>query len=173
MKKDNGKNLWLKVLLSVIIAGIIVFIIINIVKNKKPKESLSENYQNQNGESQQVEENVVKEEFVQQIEDGTKVNVGSKITEDREVEGLRFTNIQLTEKDNQSTLLADVENDTEKDISDYTNLDITFLTKDGQEIITVKGILVPLKAGEKTQLNTSLLQDVANAYDMIIRFEDK
>ena len=169
MKK--GKNLFLKIVLIAIIVGIIVFIIMNIVKSKKSKEGVGQNYQKQNSESQQVEENAVKEEFVQQTDDGTKVNVGSKITDDKDVNGLKFTNVQLTEKNNQSTLLADVENATGKNLTDYTNLDITFLTKDGQEIITVKGILPPLKSGDKTQFNTGLTQDVANAYDIKIKVE--
>ena len=169
MKKE--KNLFLKIVLIAIIVGIIVFIIMNIVKSKNSKEGVGQNNQKQNSESQQVEENAVKEEFVQQTDDGTKVNVGSKITDDKDVNGLKFTNVQLTEKNNQSTLLADVENATGKDLTDYTNLDITFLTKDGQEIITVKGILPPLKSGDKTQFNTGLTQDVANAYDIKIKVE--
>ena len=169
MKKE--KNLFLKIVLIAIIVGIIVFIIMNIVKSKNTKEGVGQNNQKQNSESQQVEENAVKEEFVQQTDDGTKVNVGSKITDDKDVNGLKFTNVQLTEKNNQSTLLADVENATGKNLTDYTNLDITFLTKDGQEIITVKGILPPLKSGDKTQFNTGLTQDVANAYDIKIKVE--
>lgn len=168
MKKEKGKNLFLKIVLIAIIVGIIVFIIMNIVKSKNSKEGVGQNYQS---ESQQVEENAVKEEFVQLTDDGMKVNVGSKITDDKEVNGLKFTNVQLTEKDNQSTLLADVENATGKELKDYTNLDITFLTKDGQEIVTIKGILTPLKSGEKTQLNAGLTQDVANAYDIRIKVE--
>ena len=171
MKNEKGKNLFLKIVLIAIIVGIIVFIIMNIVKIKNSKEGVGQNNQKQNSESQQVEENVVKEEFVQQTDDGTKVNVGSKITDDKDVNGLKFTNVQLTEKNNQSTLLADVENVTGKDIKDYTNLGITFLTKDGQEIITIKGILPPLKSGDKTQFNTGLTQDVANAYDIKIKVE--
>ena len=171
MKKEKGKNLFLKIVLIAIIVGIIVFIIMNIVKIKKSKEGVGQNNQKQNSESQQVEENAVKEEFVQQTDDGTKVNVGSKITDDKDVNGLKFTNVQLTEKNNQATLLADVENATGKDIKDYTNLGITFLTKDGQEIITIKGILPPLKSGDKTQFNTGLTQDVANAYDIKIKVE--
>ena len=169
MKKE--KNLFLKIVLIAIIVGIIVFIIMNIVKSKNTKEGVGQNYLKQNSESQQVEENAVKEEFVQQTDDGTKVNVGSKITDDKDVNGLKFTNVQLTEKNNQSTILADVENATGKNLTDYTNLDITFLTKDGQEIITVKGILPPLKSGDKTQFNTGLTQDVANAYDIKIKVE--
>ena len=169
MKKE--KNLFLKIVLIAIIVGIIVFIIMNIVKSKNSKEGVGQNNQKQNSESQQVEENAVKEEFVQQTDDGTKVNVGSKITDDKDVNGLKFTNVQLTEKNNQSTLLADVENATGKNLTDYTNLDITFLTKDGQEIVTIKGILTPLKSGEKTQLNAGLTQDVANAYDIRIKVE--
>ena len=109
MKNEKGKNLFLKIVLIAIIVGIIVFIIMNIVKIKNSKEGVGQNNQKQNSESQQVEENVVKEEFVQQTDDGTKVNVGSKITDDKDVNGLKFTNVQLTEKNNQSTLLADVD----------------------------------------------------------------
>ena len=171
MERNNGKTLLLKIILVIIIIGVIALIIMNIIKGVKQNSNKEEANAGEQQAQEEGEENAV-EEFVQQTDDGTKVNVGSKLSENKEVEGLSFTNIQLTEKDNQSTLLADVENKTGKDIDDYTNLNITFLTKDGQEIITIKGILPPLKSGASTQLNAGLTQDVANAYDVEIKINN-
>ena len=172
MGKNSGKSLLLKIILVIIIIGVIALIVMNITKgakkNSNKEEANTEGLQNQ----EEREENVV-EEFVQQTDDGTKVNVGSKLIEDKEIEGLTFTNIQLTEKDNQSTLLADVKNTSENDIEDYINLDITFLNEDNEEIATISGIISPLKVGETTQLNAGLTQDIANAYSMEIKIVSK
>lgn len=121
-----------------------------------------------NSETTVAENKVEIEEFVAQTEDGGKVNSNSKINQTRQVGNFKFTNFQLTEKDNQSTLLATVENTSGKDITNYTDLDITFYAKDGSEIVKIKGLLAPIKAGETTQLNAGLTQDIANAYDVKI-----
>lgn len=165
-KQKKGINVF-----SIILIIVAIIIIAIVAKKNNIFKGKSEN--NSNTEISESEENseenvVVNEEFTQSIEDGTKINVGSKINEERTVAGLKFTNFQLTEKDNQSTLLADVENTSGKDINDYTTLNIKFLAKDGKEIVTIQGLLVPLKAGATTQLNANVTQDIANAFDLEI-----
>ena len=75
--------------------------------------------------------------------------------------------MQLTEQNGQSVLLADVTNNSGK-ATNLTIVDVVLLDKNGQEIITVGGIISPLQAGEKTQFNTSMTLDYANAYDFKI-----
>lgn len=149
--KDNEKKMII-ILLIILVIAIIIFVV-----NKNKKGNNNEN----------VEENNTVEEFVQVLEDGTKLNTSTKLSEAKEVNGLKFENMQLTEQNGQSVLLADVTNNSGK-ATNLTIVDVVLLDKNGQEIITVGGIISPLQAGEKTQFNTSMTLDYANAYDFKI-----
>lgn len=151
--KPNEKKLILILLVITVIVAIIFFA----TREKKNTEDTN----------MTVEENNVVEEFVQVLEDGTKLNTSTKLNEAKEVNGLKFENIQLTEQNGQSVLLADVTNNSDK-TTDLTLVDVVLLDKDGNEIVTVGGIISPLQAGEKTQFNTSMTLDYANAYDFRI-----
>lgn len=178
-KNNNGKVwAWILVLLAIVI---LVLIATKVFKKDETKteanasqmpESSAQVSQENNPESNPEDtanaENVVEEKYVTKSSDGSKVNTGSKINQTRKVGGLEFSDFQLTEQDNQSTLLATVKNTSGKDITDYTNLDITFYAEDGSEIVKIKGLVAPVKVGETTQLNAGLTQDIANAYDVKI-----
>ena len=141
-------------LLILILVAIAIITTLAIITNRKGKEVNSD----------ATEENKVVEEFVQVLEDGTKLNISTKLSETKIVDGLKIGNIQLTMQNGQSVLLADAENDTGKDI-DIMLLDIILLDKNGNELTTIAGIVGNLKAGEKQQLNSSVTSDYANAYD--------
>ena len=141
-------------LLILILVAIAIITTLAIITNRKGKEVNSD----------ATEENEVVEEFVQVLEDGTKLNTSTKLSETKIVDGLKIGNIQLTMQNGQSVLLADAENDTGKDI-DIMLLDIILLDKNGNELTTIAGIVGDLKAGEKQQLNSSVTSDYANAYD--------
>ena len=153
MKKKEKRMIL--ILLVILVIAIVIFAV---TKNKKG---------NNNNENTEVENKPV-EEFVQVLEDGTKLNTSEKFNESREVNGFKFENIQFTEQNGQSVLLADVTNNTEKAITDYTLVDVILYDKNGQEIITLGGIISPLQPGEKTQFNMSSTLDYANAYDFKI-----
>ena len=140
-------------LLILIIVAIAIIVTLVIILNVRGKKSNND-----------TEENKVVEEFVQVLEDGTKLNTSTKLSETKTVDGLKIGNIQLTMQNGQSVLLADAENDTGKDI-DIMLLDIILLDKNGNELTTIAGIVGDLKAGEKQQLNSSVTSDYANAYD--------
>lgn len=150
--KQNEKKMIL-ILLIILVIAIIIFATRG---NKKV-------YNNANA----VEENKVVEEFVQVLEDGTKLNTSTKFNESRDVNGFKFENIQFTEQNGQSVLLADVTNNTGKATA-YTLVDVILLDKNGKEIVTLGGIISPLQPGGKTQFNTSMTLDYANAYDFKI-----
>lgn len=96
--KKNEKIIIL-ILLVVLVIAIIIFAV-----NKNKKEE--DNNENINTET----ENNVTEEFVQVLEDGTKLNTSTKLNETKQVGIYKFENIQVTEKDGQSLILADVTN---------------------------------------------------------------
>ena len=101
------------------------------------------------------------------MEDGTKLNTSTELNKEKQVGNYKFENMQLTTQDNQTVLLADVTN-TGSNKTDIQLVDVTLLDKDGNEIITVGGIISQLEPGEKTQFNTSMTLDYANTYDFKI-----
>lgn len=150
--KKNEKRMIL-ILLVVLVIAIILFVV----------------YNNKKGNNNEVtkQENEVVEEFVQVLEDGTKLNISTKLNEAKEVNGLKFENIQFTEQNGQSVLLANVTNNSGK-ATDMTLVDVILLDKNEQEIVKVGGIISPLQPGETKEFNTSMTIDYANAYDFKI-----
>lgn len=146
--KKNEKRMIL-ILLVILIIAVIAFV-------------ASRNKNKNQGEK--TEENTVVEEFVEVLEDGTKLNISSKLAETKEFGSFKVGNIQLTMNSNQSVLLADIENKTSA-ATDVTLLDVILYDKEGNELETIPGIVGPLEPGEKTQLNAGITADYANAYD--------
>ena len=135
-------------ILLIILAIVIIAVVVG--KNKGNKEN--------------TEKNQVKEEFVQVQEDGTKVNISSKLAETKTVGAYKIGNIQLTTKDNQSILLADVEN-VSSSATEMKMIEITLLDKEGNTLETVPGVVKQLQPGETAQLNAGITDDYANSYD--------
>ena len=133
--KSNEK----KMIVILLIILIIVLIIFVETKNKKAED-------NENA----TIENSYEEPVVEVQEDGTKLNVSSKLNEPKEVNGLKFENIQFTEKSGQTVLLANVTNNS------------------GKVIEKLNGLLAPLQIGASTQLNISTSLDYSDAYDIKI-----
>lgn len=114
--------------------------------------------------------NAVKLSEVTQVEakDGTKVNTSEALKKDKMLDGLKISNIELTtDKNGNTRLLADVEN-TKNTQSNMKSVEVTILNKAGQELGKVSGVIVPLGAGEKTQLNINVTTAYETAYDFTI-----
>ena len=156
MKKKEKRMIL--ILLVILIIAIVIFVV---SKNTNKKINTNENT------STTQLENTEPEEFVQVQEDGTKLNTSTELNKEKQVGNYKFENMQLTTQDNQTVLLADVTN-TGSNKTDIQLVDVTLLDKDGNEIITVGGIISQLDPGEKTQFNTSMTLDYANTYDFKI-----
>ena len=156
MKKKEKRMIL--ILLVILIIAIVIFVV--------SKNANKGNNANENGSTTQ-QENTEPEEFVQVLEDGTKLNTSTELNKEKQVGNYKFENMQLTTQDNQTVLLADVTN-TGSNKTDIQLVDVTLLDKDGNEIITVGGIISQLEPGEKTQFNTSMTLDYANTYDFKI-----
>lgn len=150
MKKD-------KRIIFIAILIIIVLIILGIVCIIKNSKKISNT----------IEQNQTSEEFVQTLDDGTKLNTSTKLNENKNINGLQIGNIQLKREDNKTTLLADVENVTDKTINEKY-LDIILIDKEAKILTTIPAITVKLEPGEKTQLNIGTQLDYVNAYDFRI-----
>ena len=151
--KSNEKRMIL------ILLAVLFIVIIAIAINKNSKK--------ENKENNTTEENNTVEEFVQVLEDGTKLNTSEQLSKTKQVGVYKFENMQLTEQGSQTVLLADVTN-TGSSTTSTQLVDVTLLDKEGKEIVTVRGIISPLQSGAKTQFNTSMTLDYANTYDFKI-----
>lgn len=150
--KVNEKK-WILILTAILVIALVIFFAIRIGKGKNPNVGTNV------GEKE--------EQYYEELEDGTKLNTSTKLNATKNVNGLEVRDIQLTNKDNQTVLLAEVENKSGKAIEE-TIIDITIIDKDGKELGTIGGMIAPLKEGEKTQLNISAMQDYVEAYDFQI-----
>ncbi len=148
MKIEKNK----KILICLIIIVLIIAISTIIVKNKKKEQD------------KKTEENTVNESYVEEIEDGIKINKSTKLNETKEVGGLTISNIQLSKESGMTNLLADVTNKSNSKTGIKT-LKITLLDIDGNELTTVTGIVNELEVNASTQLNISMTSDYINAYD--------
>ena len=143
-----------------ILLAVLAIVIIALVINKNAKKENKEN-------KAETANNTVAEEFVQVLEDGTKLNTSEQLNKTKQVGAYKFENMQLTEQGSQTVLLADVTN-TSSSATNMQLVDVTLLDKNGKEIVTIGGIISPLQPGAKTQFNTSMTLDYANTYDFKI-----
>ena len=150
MKKKEKQMILFLIVVGVIILGIIYFV-------TRPKEE-------EGTVNDVAEQNEVVEEFVQVLEDGSKLNTSTKLNETKNVDGLEIGNIQLSMVGGETTLFADVKNNTGSDLG-VTAIDIILLDKNEEEIVTIGGVIGDVKAGESVRLEASTTLDFANAYD--------
>ncbi len=144
------------IFILILIAIVVAIIVMGAVRKNKAKGNNANGNQGENKVNYEV------------LEDGTKLNNSSKVNEDKAYNGLKFSNIQLTENGDLTSLVADVTNTTSTATSDFTMVDLTFYDEDGNSLGSTIGLIKPLAAGETTQLNASLTLDYANAYDLKI-----
>ena len=107
------------------------------------------------------------ESYVEEIEEGIKINKSTKLNEVKEVEGLQISNIQLTTEGGMTTLLADVKNNSGAK-TEVKQVEITLIREDGSEIAKITGIINELEVGATTQLNISTTYDYVEAYDFLV-----
>lgn len=156
MKKNEKRMILILIIVAIIVIAILVKVRKGNVEGPVEEEPVK---------------NEVAEEFVEVLEDGTKLNVSDKLAETKTFGNYEVSNIQLTEQDGQSLILADVKNigDTKADV---VLIDITLLDKEGNEITTIGGIIGDVEPGAKVQLNASATTDFANAYDFTIKVSE-
>lgn len=155
MTRDEKR--WIILLIAVILIAIVLIVGIKL-GNKNRQE---------NNKNEEVIETEKTEEYVEEREDGTRVNTSNKLKEDKNFDGLKISNIIIEEKENETIVEADVTNTTTKDQGDYG---IYLIIKDdkGNEIKKIAGYINYMKPNEKTKLRIKTSYDFANAYDFEI-----
>lgn len=166
MKKSEKRM----ILGLILVAIIIIAVLVNVRnKNNNTDDVVDHNSIVENGGDQLREEIG---EFVEVLDDGTKMNTSDKLAETKTFSNYEVSNIQLTESNGQSLILADVKNiGTTK--AEVVLIDITLLDKEGNEIVTIGGIIGDVEPGQTVQLNSSATTDFSNAYDFTIKISEQ
>ena len=153
-RKNSGINL-------ITIIFIIILIVVSIVIIRKITTKNNKNEQ-ANNLTNQIEEDT--EKNVKVLDDGTKLNISSKLKEEKKLEGLEITNTQITYNNGITNLLADVKNTTQSKMK-MQNVEIVLLDEQGSTIYKMPGVIEEINAGETKQFNTSITADFAHADD--------
>ena len=147
---------WTIALLGAILI-IVIVLIIALLTNKKMDNG------EQSTESQASEQ----EKYTTQLEDGTKINTSEEFNNTKMYGDLEISNIQYTEKDGMSVLLADVKNNGTTTHEEEI-VKITILGENEEIIEEIKPVIGKIGPGESIKLNASITADVANAKDFKI-----
>ena len=164
-RKKNNKLFYMIGILVIIV--LVVVLIVNNINNNNNNNTID----NTGVVKTEEDKNVVGVgEYTRTLEDGTKLNTSEALNQDKDFDGFKLYNVQLVSRNVTTTLVADIENNTETDYNDGIQANVTFLTDTQFEIITVPTEIPPLKKGETTQLNVNVSFDYSSAYDFKMSF---
>ena len=152
---SNNEKRWIILLVAVIVIVIVLIIGIANGRNKEVQQ-------------QGQEETLVNEEkYATELSDGTKLNTSEEFNNSKTYGNLTISNIQYTERNGTSVLLADVTNNgsTRHEVE---IVKITILGENNEVITEIKPVIGDIEPGETIKLNASISADVANAKDFKI-----
>lgn len=154
---NSNEKRWIILLVAVIAIAIVLIVVLTGNKGKEKNVN----------EGQQEEVQVNEEKYTTELNDGTKINTSEEFNSVKKYNDLEISNMQFTEKDGKSVMLADVKN-----IGSTTHeveiVKVTILGENGETITEIKPIIGRVEPGETIKLNASISADVANAKDFKI-----
>lgn len=149
---NSNEKRWIILLVAVIAIAIVLIVVLT--GNKGKEENVNE--------GQQEEVQVNEEKYTTELNDGTKINTSEEFNSVKKYNNLEISNMQFTEKDGKSVMLADVKN-----IGSTTHeveiVKVTILGENGETITEIKPIIGKVEPGETIKLNATISADVANA----------
>ena len=154
---NSNEKRWIVLLVTVVVIAVVLIVVL--IGNKGRKEQIDQ------GAGQEIEVN--EEKYTEELADGTKINTSEEFNSTKKYGNLEISNIQYTEKDGMSVLLADVKN-TGSTKHEVEVVKITILGENGETITEIKPIIGEIEAGETIKLNASITADVTNAKDFKI-----
>ena len=102
-----------------------------------------------------------------EIVQGEKVNNSNKITQDRNLNGLKLTNIKIQTENNVSMFTADVKNDTGSRFNGGA-IKLTFFNASGEEYADFEAWIPEINEGGTNSINAGTTMDIVNSSDMKI-----
>lgn len=149
MKSSEKKMI--AILVAITIVVIIIAIIMSTSKTKEDKKT----------EAEQTEKTI------STFDDGTVLNNSAKLHETKKVEEMEISQIQLTEKNGETQLIATITNTSSADQGDYPVI-VKMLDKEGKEVGTMNGYVGKIKPQNSIKFSTEATLDSSNVYDFTI-----
>lgn len=140
------------ILILVFITILVIIIGNSIKKNKKELEN-------------EEHKNTLIESLVQEDENGMKKSISSKIKEEKLLENLKVTDIEVIEKNGEATILANITNNTENRKEEFS-FTIRLLNRSGEVIQEVGAYVGTILKGETRAIHASVNMDISEIYDM-------
>ena len=106
-----------------------------------------------------------------EIVEGEKVNTSKDITKDREVKGLKLTEIQLKTEGGVSRFTAKVSNESGKDFKGGI-VKILFKYGEGKDDIELQASIPEMKKDGTSAIDAGTTSDIANAKDLTLELLD-
>ena len=164
MEKKSDKN-YIKIINLLIIIFVIVGIAIYVSNGIKKKEPENKSYNNTEEMKEKAPLIDMKNTDNAKIENGEKVNVSDNLKKDKELNGLKITNITLKTESGISKFTATVENTLEEDFTKKI-VNLKFKKSDGSDLANVETIIPTIKAKQTGKISASTTADIANADDV-------
>ena len=160
-KKENAKmnkneKRWIVLLVAVLVIAVVLIVGLNMSGNKQDTTIGQSQTQGTTG-TQAGDEST---------DYATRVNTNDDFNATKTYNDLEISNIQFSENNGTSVLLADVTNKGDSTHEQET-VKITIVGEDDSET-TVNSIIGTIEPGETIKLNTSMTADVVNAKDFKI-----
>ena len=154
---NNNEKRWIVLLVAVLLIAVILIVVL--VNGNKNEEEV--------GKVDQSTETANEEKYTTELNDGTKVNTSEEFNSTKMYGELEISNIQYTEQNGKTVLLADVTN--KGNTTHETEIvKITIVGENGEEITTTKPVIGKMEPGETVKINATITADVSNAKDFKI-----
>ena len=155
-KMNKNEKRWIVLLVAVLVIAVVLIVGLSMSGNKQDT-TIGQSQTQGTTETQTGDEN---------SNYATRVNTNEDFNATKTYNNLEISNIQLSENNGTSVLLADVTNKGESTHEQET-VKITIVGEDDSET-TVNAIIGTIEPGETIKLNTSMTADVVNAKDFKI-----
>ena len=155
-KMNKNEKRWIVLLVAVLVIAVVLIVGLSMSGNKQDTTIGQSQTQGTTGTQTGDESSNY----------ATRVNTNEDFNATKTYNDLEISNIQLSENNGTSVLLADVTNKGESTHEQET-VKITIIGEDDSET-TVNAIIGTIEPGETIKLNTSMTADVVNAKDFKI-----
>ena len=155
-KMNSNEKRWVILLVAVLVIAVVLIVGLSMSGNKQDTTIGQSQTQGTTGTQTGDESS----------DYATRVNTNEDFNSTKTYNDLEISNIQLSENNGTSVLLADVTNKGDS-THEQENVKITIVGEDDSET-TVNAIIGTIEPGETIKLNTSMTADVVNAKDFKI-----
>lgn len=153
-----NKRKILFIILSIIMIIAIIITSVVIVKNKN--KSKVQEQQNEEVKQELQISNI--ENYVGELNDGSKISTNANMNQESDLGDLHLSNIRLTLKNGITTFRAVVTNNgnNKTELKDIT---LKLFDENNNELVSAKGILNEIESGENQELAISITSNYINA----------